>query len=165
KGKGGYWEGNRGFPSQRLLRRDRQRVDEELGVVHGALEVGRRDEHLRRLDEREVRAPLVQLLLDRLVERLALRRVGRDQRGRRELLDRRIGALRPPGTEPDEVPRRERQVVGRIRIVGPPQREAERHLAAAVVREPRARRRARERHVDARLLQVRLHLLGERRER
>ena len=55
------------------------------------------------------------------------------------LLDRRGGARRPAGAETDELTRRERQVVGGIRVVRPPQRQAEGHLAAAVARQPRCR--------------------------
>ena len=62
-----------------LLRRDLRHVDVVLGVVDRIRQVTRRDEHLRRLHQREVRPALVQLQLDLLVEALPGSRRGGDR--------------------------------------------------------------------------------------
>ena len=84
-----------------LLRRDLRDVDVVGAAEDGAGEVGRRDEGLRRLDQRDERPARVQRQLDLLVERLSRGGRCRDERLRGELLDRRIAACRPTDVERD----------------------------------------------------------------
>ena len=103
----------------------------------------------------------VQPPLDLPVERLARLRRRCDARLCGKPLDGRVGALRPARAQPDQLARRERQVVGRIRVVGAPKREPERHLPVAVLLQPRADSGAGELDMEAGRLQVRLDPLRE----
>ena len=85
-----------------LLRCDLRDVDGVHRVVDGVRQIGRGDEHLRRLHEREVRPRCIQLALELLEEGGPLRGIGRDGCCSGRLLDLRGGALRPTGAQPDE---------------------------------------------------------------